>query len=302
LVTFRCPAWAAERIADALLIDAATVREHWRLHATAGLGAIACLAYAGGAADLCKEQRAAVEPELAGKIHMAAKEVHAFAHERFGIKYTANAMSKPPGRPGFVCKKPGCVPARADVAVQRRVAEPTPVPLMAAANAGKPLYFAAASHPATTAHPASGWIKQGETRELKSNHCRVNVGTNGAPSWPDRTVVRREAGKITSAVMIELFDDLAARHPTASAITVVLNNASYNHSAGIGGYLAQDGRRMRLVYLPPYAPNLNLIERLWLLMKKKALWNKHYPTLAEFKAAIGGFSTTSASIARNWPR
>lgn len=281
--------WAAERIAEALFIDAETVREHRRLHETAGLGGIACLAYAGGASDLSKEQLAAVETELAGKIYMTAKEVCAFVHERFGIEYTANAMSKLLGRLGFVYKKPKRVPAKADAAVQQRFAEQTLVPLMVAANAEKPLYFVDASHPAYTAHPAFGWIKKGETRELKSNHGRVNVTINGALSWPDRTVVRREAGKITSAVMIELFDDLAARHPTASAIAVVLDNASYNHSAEIKGYLAQDGCRIRLVYLPPYAPNLNLIERLWLLMKKKALWNKHYPTLAEFKAAINGF-------------
>lgn len=46
---------------------------------------------------------------------------------------------------------------------------------------------------------------------------------------------------------------------------------------------------MRLVYLPPYAPNLNLIERLWWFFKKKTLWNTHYPSIADFRAAIRGF-------------
>ena len=44
-----------------------------------------------------------------------------------------------------------------------------------------------------------------------------------------------------------------------------------------------------VVYLPPYAPNLNLIERLWWFFKKKALWNTHYRTLADFRAAIRAF-------------
>ncbi|MGH7042752.1 MAG: transposase [Acetobacteraceae bacterium] len=43
-----------------------------------------------------------------------------------------------------------------------------------------------------------------------------------------------------------------------------------------------------MVFLPPYAPNLNLIERLWWFLKKTALWNEHYPTFADFKAAIDG--------------
>jgi hypothetical protein len=34
---------------------------------------------------------------------------------------------------------------------------------------------------------------------------------------------------------------------------------------------------------------LNLIERLWLLLKKAVLWNEHYATFGAFKAAIAGF-------------
>ena len=51
-------------------------------------------------------------------------------------------------------------------------------------------------------------------------------------------------------------------------------------------WLATPGRRVRLVYLPPDAPNLNPIERLWWFFKQKTLWNTHYPTLAAFRAAI----------------
>jgi transposase len=102
-------------------------------------------------------------------------------------------------------------------------------------------------------------------------------------------VIHLEAEKITSEAMIALFERLAARHSAAMVISVVIDNASYNRSAAIKAWLARDGCRIRLVYLPPYAPNLNLIERLWLLLKKTALWNEHYATFAAFKAAISGF-------------
>ncbi len=89
--------------------------------------------------------------------------------------------------------------------------------------------------------------------------------------------------------MIALFETLAARHPTATAINVVLDNASYNRSAAVKVYLSSEACRVRLVFLPPYSPNLNLIERLWWLLKKTTLWNEYYPTFAGFKAAIDGF-------------
>ena len=189
----------------------------------------------------------------------------------------------------YVYKKPKCVPAKADAAVQERFATETLLPLMAQANAEHPLYFVDGMHPAYTAHPAFGWIKRGVTRELKSNHGRVNVNINGALSWPDREVVHLQAEKITSEAMIALFETLAARHPGVPAIKIVLDNASYNHSAAVKAYLAREDCRIQLVFLPPYAPNLNLIERLWWLLKKTKLWNEHYPTFADFKAAIDGF-------------
>jgi len=89
--------------------------------------------------------------------------------------------------------------------------------------------------------------------------------------------------------MISLFETLMARHPTASAINLVLDNASYNRSAAIREWLAREGCPIRLIHLPPYAPNLNLIERFWRVLKKLAIWNEYYPTYANFKSAIDRF-------------
>ena len=110
---------------------------------------------------------------------------------------------------------------------------------------------------------------------------------------PDRTV-HRKADKITSAEMIALFKQLQASHPQATAICVVLDNARHNHSAEIKAYVSGDDCRIRLV-LPAYAPNLNLIERLWWLFKRKTLYNEHFPTFAHFKAAVDGFFANIAS-------
>jgi transposase len=190
---------------------------------------------------------------------------------------------------GYVYKKPKCVPAKADAAVQQRFHDETLAPLLRQAGADQPLYFVDGMHPSYTGHPAYGWIKRGTDRELKSNHGRVNVNINGALRWPERELMYLEAEKITSEVMIALFERLQARHPGATAINLVIDNASYNRSAAVKDWLARDGCRIRLVYLPPYAPNLNLIERLWLLLKKTALWNQHHTTFGAFRAAISGF-------------
>lgn len=284
--------WTAERVAEALFIEAETVREHRRLYAAERRAGIERLAYAGHAPVLTEVQMAELAAELSGRLYLTAKAVCGFVAGRFGLSYTPHAMARLLGRIGFVWKRPKRVPAKADAEAQRVFLEGTLAPLMTAAEAApatRPLYFVDATHPAYDAHPACGWIRRGETRALRSNHGRVNVTMNGALSWPAREVVTREASKITGPEMVAFFQDLAARHPTAEAITIVLDNATYNRAAVVREWLATPGCRIRLVYLPPYAPNLNLIERLWWFFKKKTLWNTHYPTLADFKAAIRTF-------------
>ncbi|MFK7871615.1 MAG: transposase [Oligoflexales bacterium] len=46
---------------------------------------------------------------------------------------------------------------------------------------------------------------------------------------------------------------------------------------------------MEIVYLPPYSPNLNPIERLWKLYKKKVLANTFHENVAEFRSATTNF-------------
>lgn len=43
---------------------------------------------------------------------------------------------------------------------------------------------------------------------------------------------------------------------------------------------------IELLYLPPYSPNLNLIERLWKFVKRKCLYSSYYDNFQDFKAAI----------------
>jgi transposase len=67
-------------------------------------------------------------------------------------------------------------------------------------------------------------------------------------------------------------------------ITLVLDNARYQKCALVHEKATLLG--IELLYLPPYSPNLNLIERLWKFVKKQCLYSIYYPDFAAFKAAI----------------
>jgi transposase len=51
--------------------------------------------------------------------------------------------------------------------------------------------------------------------------------------------------------------------------------------------------KIELIFLPPYAPNLNLIERFWRFFKKEILYGKYYETFALFRRACDDFFAAS---------
>jgi len=67
-------------------------------------------------------------------------------------------------------------------------------------------------------------------------------------------------------------------------LSLVLDNARYQRCRLVLDVAA--ALEIELLFLPPYSPNLNLIERLWKFVKKECLATQYYPSFDTFKAAI----------------
>lgn len=65
-------------------------------------------------------------------------------------------------------------------------------------------------------------------------------------------------------------------------VILVMDNAGWHHELNVPD-------NIEIVYLPPYSPELNPIERLWRYIKEETLKNKVYNTLADLEKAVAQF-------------
>jgi len=122
---------------------------------------------------------------------------------------------------------------------------------------------------------AYAWIPTGEEKEIKTN--------SGRERGRDHSVVVQDVETINADAMIFLFKALKEKHPDAKTIHVITDNARYNHTIKVQVY--EKSSRVKIHYLPSYAPNLNLIERLWKFFHKKVTYNQYHATYSKFKIA-----------------
>ena len=64
----------------------------------------------------------------------------------------------------------------------------------------------------------------------------------------------------------------------------MLDNARYQRCHLVQGLAETLG--IELLFLPPYSPHLNLIERMWKYVKKTCLYSRYYENFDDFQQSI----------------
>jgi transposase len=185
------------------------------------------------------------------------------------------------------------VPANIDLQAQDEFRDGTLKPLLDRAVLGKcQVYFVDAAHFVRGAFLGYLWCFVAFVVATAAGRQRYSV--LGAVNAVSHQLLRvTTVATVTEVEVAKLFDQLRKAHPN-EAIHVVLDNARYQHTKFVRAVAKIFD--IQLVYLPTYSPNLNLIERVWKFVKKKALMNKHFADFRSFQNAINevlqGLGTT----------
>jgi len=155
------------------------------------------------------------------------------------------------------------------------------------------LFFGDPTHKIHNTVLGECWQEKGKTGTyiLPSNTGRKRVTILGFynPLSHDLVSLVTE-GNADKQSLEKAYEELRKSYSDEKEIIVIQDNARYNHAYSVSDHAKQ--LRITPYFLPPYCPNLNLIERLWRLMKKTIMKNIFYPTFNDFWSAIISFCSS----------
>ncbi|MDR2346805.1 MAG: IS630 family transposase, partial [Planctomycetaceae bacterium] len=227
--------------------------------------------YKGRPSYLTDEQKEKLKEHLRQNIYLDVKSIVEYVNAAFNVKYSIPGMTKLLHELNFVYKKPNIHPSGADSEAQRKWVRNY---RKLRRNAGKNdvFYFVDGVHPQHNSMPSYGWIEKGTDAVILTNSGRQRININGALDIDTHTVEVVISPSVNSESVKRLMDKLIENNPEAKTIYMILDNARYYHSKEVEEYRKKLGKII-FVFLPPYSPNLNIVERIWKFFKKKILYN-----------------------------
>jgi len=273
-------------VGEILLLDDDTIRKYRTQYLNFGAKSLLEDNNKGTSSYLNDVELESLDRHLDQNTYCDSKGIINWIEQEFNITYSSSGINSLLKRIGFVYKKPVLTPCKISVEKQEEFIEKYNE-IKKHLSKNDQIYFVDGVHPQHNSIANFGWIKRGKTKQLKTNNGRKRININGAFNIVTKQVFYVEDERINAQTMIALLQ-IILKNQKEGKIHIVLDNARYYHAIIVKEFIEKNSRII-LHFLPPYSPNLNIIERLWKVLKKKVVYNNFYPKFEDFQAAVNDF-------------
>jgi len=224
-----------------------------------------------------------------------SKQAISFIIETFNKEYTESGMVSLLHKLGFVYKQTTLIPSKYDAMAQSEFKQEYEN-LAKEQKTDEVILFMDGVHPQHNTATSKVWIKKGKEKHIKSNTGRSRINLNGIYNPQTQDILVHESKTINAESTIEFFKEIEDYYEETKTkrIQIIVDNAKYYKNKTVKKYI--ETSRIELLFLPPYSPNLNLIERVWKLLRKKVINSQYYDTFNKFRDAVLDFFKNSVNI------
>jgi len=131
------------------------------------------------------------------------------------------------------------------------------------------------------------WFAKGKQRIIKTTGKHRGVKLFATLDYAEGKIVWNEDEAYDARAFRDFLEQVLAAYPTGT-ITMILDNARIHHAKLLENFLIKNSR-LTLEFLPPYSPQLNLVEGLWKWLKSDVINNVFYHTTAEIRRNVTAF-------------
>ena len=128
------------------------------------------------------------------------------------------------------------------------------------------------------------WAPKGKQPRVLSPSTRQKIGFFGAVSLRTGRLLTQPADPFNT----ETFHDFIVyllRH-TKGKLLLILDNVSYHKARALKDFFSRNQNRIQLAFLPPYSPELNPIERIWRITRRRVTHNRYFPDMQSLEQAL----------------
>lgn len=132
------------------------------------------------------------------------------------------------------------------------------------------------------------WFEKGRQRIIKTTGKHRGVKLLSTVDYATGKIVWHEDEEYTAQTFLFFLRKVIVEYPTGK-IVMVLDNARIHHAKLLQPFLNKMKGRLELVFLPPYSPQLNIVEGLWKWLKSDIINNVFYNSVAEIRKNVRAF-------------
>lgn len=210
------------------------------------------------------------------------KEVTAYIKDKFGVSYSDEAVRQLLLKRGLKCIRPKTVPGSPPSVERQHQFIDNYWELRN--KQGTVVLFGDAVHLIHQNVPGFCWGDPSIPPVFETNTGRKRLNILGAYDPETHSLIHLSGEENCNADrVVEFLEKIHNAYRGFSDIHLIVDNARYFHSKIVREWL-ENNPKMNLLFLPPYAPNLNLIERLWRFAKENLVKGKYYKKYKTFRA------------------
>jgi len=128
------------------------------------------------------------------------------------------------------------------------------------------------------------WAAKGQQPQILSPSCRQKVAFLGALNLKSGHLLTQEAPTFSAQTFRDFLGHLLQE--TSGKLCLILDNARWHRSQDLQSLFQSQKKRLALLFLPPYSPELNPIERVWRVTRRLFTHNHFFASLDELRSAV----------------